>query len=98
MTKKKHAELCKAFEERFPKLFNFESCGLLFIDAGDGCLFSIIDQGGQTESLDEDNKDNPESTRHRKTMIMRLPKDRGITGVAIAQKSVQVVSNGEYHL
>ena len=33
-----------------------------------------------------------------KPIIVRLPKDRGITGIAIAAKKVQVVHNGDYNV
>lgn len=36
-----HVKMCIAFEEKFPALFNFESCGLLFCDSVDGSLFKI---------------------------------------------------------
>ncbi len=38
---KKHQKLCDSFESKFPKLFNFEKCGLLFIDAHDQSLYKI---------------------------------------------------------
>lgn len=41
MGKKQHAKLCHSFEDKFPKLFGFESCGLLFIDASDSSLYKI---------------------------------------------------------
>ena len=58
------------------------------------------------DSIDEDNSENPETTgvslraqpRADKPIIVRLPKDRGITGLAISTKSVQLVPNGEYHV
>ena len=59
-------------------------------------------------SIDDgaDNSENPEKTgnlidrtmRSVKPNIVRLPKDRGITGLAISTKSVQLVPNGEYHV
>ena len=96
MGKKQHALLCQSFEERFPQLFGFESCGLLFIDAQDSSLYKITaNQTVRESSVDEqgaDNSENPENTgtqpsqeynRALKPNIVRLPKDRGITGLAI---------------
>lgn len=57
--------------------------------------------------MDEDNSENPETTgtfnpslrvSAHKPIIVRLPKDRGITGLAISTKSVQLIPNGEYHI
>ena len=101
MGKKQHATLCECFEERFPQLFGFESCGLLFIDASDSSLYKITPTV-MRDSIDAD--ENPETTgtstnpRASKPIIVRLPKDRGITGLAISTKAVQLVPNGEYHL
>ena len=33
-----------------------------------------------------------------KPIIVRLPRDRGITGIAIQNKQVQVVHNGDYNV
>ena len=41
MGKKQHDKLCEVFEEKFPKLFAFEQCSLLFIDRADGSLFKF---------------------------------------------------------
>ena len=112
MGKKQHATLCQSFEERFPQLFGFESCGLLFIDAQDSSLYKITATQRVRDSIDEDNSENPENTgivnaataspsflsRSHKPIIVRLPKDRGITGLAISTKAVQLVPNGEYHV
>ena len=102
MGKKQHHSLCESFEDRFPQLFGFEMCGLLFIDAADGSLFKIATDPNVRDSMDENSK-NPEKTgtstpKVMKPIIVRLPKDRGITGLAISTKTVQLVSNGEYHL
>ena len=94
MAQKEHVTLCTIFEERFPNLFGFKQCGLLFIDSGDGCMYRIsepvIDQD-DIPAAKEPNEDNPECTtdetagraRHKKPIMMRLPQDRGITGIAI---------------
>ena len=42
MGKKQHATLCDIFEQKFPQLFEFEECALLFIDPGDGSLFKFM--------------------------------------------------------
>ena len=104
MGKKKHQALCESFEERFPPLFNFESCGLLFVDPEDGCLYKIQASGvGESGSGDDGDKDDPERTGNedrfaRKPVIVRLPKDRGVTGLAISTRSVQLVPDGEFHI
>ena len=103
MGKKKHQALCESFEERFPALFNFESCGLLFVDPQDGCLYKIQASQG-AEAGDDGDKDDPERTGNeergtaRKPVIVRLPKDRGVTGLAITSRSVQAVPEGEFHI
>ena len=105
MGKKEHARLSHTFEKRFPELFDFETCGLLFIDPGDHSLYKIQDQHFE-ESSDEDESDGdktPERTkeaeepldsRKRTHVFLRLPGDRGITGNAIKTGKVQVVHNG----
>ena len=113
MGKKQHATLCQSFEERFPQLFDFESCGLLFIDAQDGSLYKIAATQPVRDSIDEGESECPENTgtmvnsaatspsftrQTHKPIIVRLPKDRGITGLAISTKAVQLVPNGEYHV
>ena len=100
---KKHQQLCEAFEEKFPRLFNFEKCGLLFIDADDKSLYKIAPA---VEEIDEnpmdEGDDDPEKTGifdarlAKKPLFMRLPKDRGITGLAISRKIIMSVHNGEY--
>lgn len=102
MGKKKHQALCESFEERFPPLFNFESCGLLFVDPQDGCLYKIQSSGGAA-AADEGDQDDPERTGNeeglaRKPVIVRLPKDRGVTGLAITTREVQSVPDGEFHI
>lgn len=102
MGKKKHQALCESFEARFPPLFNFESCGLLFVDPQDGCLYKIQGSHGAGAADDGDEAD-PERTGNedrlaRKPVIVRLPKDRGVTGLAISSRSVQLVPDGEFHI
>ena len=103
MGKKKHQALCESFEARFPALFNFESCGLLFVDPQDGCLYKIQASHG-AEAGDDGDQDDPERTGNeergmaRKPVIVRLPKDRGVTGLAISSRSVQAVPDGEFHI
>jgi len=68
MGKKQHANLSVAFEKKFPKLFDFEFCGLLLIDASNDCLYKIQDaeEAGYSSSDEENganaekNDDNPE--------------------------------------
>lgn len=54
MGKKQHATLCESFERKFPALFNFEKCALLFIDAANGSLFKF-------HSADQEQKDKAAS-------------------------------------
>ena len=107
MGKKQHATLCDTFERKFPKLFNFECCALLFIDAGDGSLFKfhgaehMRDTTTPDQTQPEHTDDHIESVmepRKLKPIIVRLPRDRGITGIAIQTKQVQVVHNGDYNI
>ena len=67
MGKKQHALLCQSFEERFPQLFGFESCGLLFIDAQDSSLYKItanhtVRDSDEVDEQGADNSENPENT------------------------------------
>ena len=41
MCKRQHIDLSIAFENHFPKLFNFERCGILFVCAKTGNLQKI---------------------------------------------------------
>ena len=93
MGKKQHHSLCESFEERFPALFGFEMCGLLFIDAADSSLFKIAATPVVHETIDEHH--NPEETGQEhvvktrwKPIIVRLPTDLVSTGLAISTKTV----------
>lgn len=110
MAQKEHVTLCTIFEDKFPKLFGFKHCGLLFIDSGDNCMYKISEPVVDTDDLpahqkQEPNDDTPERTgdetaqqpRRRKPLMIRLPKDRGITGIAIQTRQVMNVPTGEYH-
>lgn len=100
MGKKQHATLCETFESKFPGLFNFEMCSLLMIDAADGCLFKFHtnhDDRKKRQEQSEQIESVLEATK-RKPIIVRLPKDRGITGIAISMTEVQVIHNGDYNI
>ena len=55
MGKKQHSTLCETFELKFPKLFHFEHCALLFIDPCDRSLFKF--HGTITLDIGEESKD-----------------------------------------
>jgi hypothetical protein len=113
MGKKHHSNLSATFERKFPKLFEFEFCSLLFIDASNGCLYKIQDADNAPHTSEEDETEdkliavadngdeNPEKTKthknyyKRKHVIVRLPKERGLTGIAIKSGRVQVVNDGK---
>mmetsp|Transcript_43886 Transcript_43886/g.58187 ORF Transcript_43886/g.58187 Transcript_43886/m.58187 type:complete len:166 (-) Transcript_43886:666-1163(-) len=102
MGKKDHSCLSKSFEEKFPDLFGFETCGLLMIDNEDGGLFKISQPIIHPDSDVEDNT-NPERTGRRrdfavKPIIVRLPKDRGLTGLTIKEEGIVVAADGEYNI
>jgi len=82
MVKKDHFGLSKVFEAKFPELFGFESCGLLMMGC-DGVLFRITTPSNVLVDGDGDGEANPEVTlipSKMTPMIIRLPKDRGLTG------------------
>ena len=85
MSEKEHAGLCYRFESKFPKLFHFESCGLLFIDCSDQSLYKIYDQEKRVETPDlpetppeQEDPDNPERTAVKppKTSASYLGRDK----------------------
>ena len=82
MTKRQHLDLSKAFERNFPKLFNFEHCGILFVCAITGNLQKFIYKDDSKEELSEVKKEVEEKN------IVRCPKDIGCTGQAIIEKRV----------
>ena len=78
MGKKQHSTLCENFEIKFPKLFNYEHCALLFIDPYDKSLFKF--HGTTTMDIEEKKKvekeENYESlldAAKAKPIIVRLP-------------------------
>lgn len=110
MGKKQHATLCDTFERKFPKLFNFQNCALLFVDAADGSLFKFHSAEHMRDSKTHDKrtskglkqksdeyKESVMEPQKLKPIIVKLPKDRGITGIAIQTKEVQVVQNGDHN-
>ena len=55
--------------------------------------------GNQSDANHREHQNqSPSYNRALKPNIVRLPKDRGITGLAISTKAVQLVPNGEYHV
>lgn len=100
MGKKDHASLTRTFEDKFPELFGFEYCGLLMIDREDGGLFKISCPIESPESADEDGGANPEQTTSsaHKPIIVRLPRDRGLTGLTIKTEEILVAADGEYNI
>ena len=105
MGKKQHVPLCLTFEDKFPKLFNFEKCTLLFIDGADGSLFKFHStestpsrSQNNTPDLDADDSQQNDNVRKPKPLIVRLPRDRGITGISLTENRVVVVDNGDHNI
>jgi len=83
--------LSNSFEAHFPDLFSFESAQLLFLDKNDGCLFKITDPLAEDSCHDESvpERTDPVAMKKPKPVMMRLPKDRGITGLSIETRKCQ---------
>lgn len=97
MRKKQHVSLSNSFETNFPDLFNFESAQLLFLDKNDGCLFKITDPLAGDSCHDDSAPERTEPvTKKPKPVMMRLPKDRGITGLSIETRKCQKSDEGQY--
>lgn len=76
------------------------------IDPCDGSVYkflALVDPNKKRKKLEQP-KDDEEfeslinQTQKEKPLIVRLPRDRGITGISIVQKSVEVVHNGDHNL
>lgn len=75
MTETKHVSLAKALCELFPKLFGFQSCGIMFYEEKSNDLFSI-QHSSDAKAKDYDS-------------VIKYPKENGFTGSAIiSQKPV----------
>jgi len=88
MGQKKHFSLATEFEDRFPKLFNFKSCALLFVDSANGQMYRY-------HARRTDKNVTPGPDDDRQPIKVCLPRDRGITGLAIRNKDVMVVPDGD---
>ena len=77
MGKKDHASFSDYFEKKFSELLGFEKCGLLVADVKNGYLYKI------TIPYEDEDKISSGVTfdgiEQIKPILVRYPKDRGIT-------------------